>query len=271
MSILAVSNGKVVDTSATTASTKTASTTGTSSLDKNSFLQLLVAQMKYQDPLNPSTDTQFVEQLATFSQLEQMQNLNATTSNNQAFGLVGMEVEVSTTDSSGKATTSNGRVDYVVMVNGTAKLSVNENLYTLDQVTAVIDSTYSLEKGLPYITSKVDATFDKDEPKDISFTVNLGSGKTVATDVAVIINNTVLDSKYVTLDGTKVTISKDALAGLENGTYKPTVMFNDANYTVVSNQISVTVKGTGPEDESDTPEDSENTDSGENDSEGTDS
>ncbi len=240
MSVLGVSNGKVVDTSSST----TTNTTGTSSLDKNAFLQLLVTQMKYQDPLNPSTDTQFVQQLATFSQLEQMQNLNLTTTNNQAFGLVGMEVEVSTKDSAGKVTTKTGTVDYVVMSNGTAKLAIEGNLYTLDQVTTVLDSTYVFEKGLPYVTKKVDTTFDKENPEDISFTVNLGSGKTVATDVAVIINNTVVDSKYVKLDGTKVTISKEALEKLENGTYKPTIMFNDANYTVVSNQISITVKGT---------------------------
>ncbi len=241
MSVLAVTDGKVNSTS----TTSTASTTGTSSLDKNAFLQLLVAQMKYQDPLNPSSDTQFVEQLATFSQLEQMQNLNSTTANNQAFGLVGMQVEVSTTDSAGKSTSSSGRVDYVVITNGTAKVSVNGNLYTLDQVSTVLSSDYVLEKGLPYLTKKVDETYDKDSPKDISFTVNLGSGQTVATDVAVIINNSVLDSKYVTLDGTKVTISKEAFAGLENGTYKPTIMFNDANYTTISNQVSITVKGTG--------------------------
>lgn len=248
MSVLGVSNGKVVDTSAST----TTNTTGTSSLDKNAFLQLLVTQMKYQDPLNPSTDTQFVQQLATFSQLEQMQNLNLTTTNNQAFGLVGMEVEVSTKDSAGKVTTKTGTVDYVAMSNATAKLSIDGNLYTLDQVTTVLDSTYVFEKGLPYITKNVDATFDKEKPEDVSFTVNLGSGKTVATDVAVIINNTVVDSKYVKIDGTKVTISKEALEKLENGTYKPTIMFNDANYTVVSNQISITVKGTVAEEPDET-------------------
>jgi flagellar basal-body rod modification protein FlgD len=42
--------------------------------DKNMFLQLLVAQLKNQDPLNPSDGTQFVAQLAQFQQLEQTVN-----------------------------------------------------------------------------------------------------------------------------------------------------------------------------------------------------
>ena len=39
--------------------------------DKNTFLKLLVAQLKNQDPLNPADGTQFVTQLAQFSSLEQ--------------------------------------------------------------------------------------------------------------------------------------------------------------------------------------------------------
>ena len=49
-------------------------------LGKDAFLQLLVTQMKYQDPLNPSSNTEYIAQLATFSQLEQMQNISAMTS-----------------------------------------------------------------------------------------------------------------------------------------------------------------------------------------------
>lgn len=41
---------------------------------KNMFLQLLVAQLKNQDPLNPSDSKQFVTQLAQFQQLEQSAN-----------------------------------------------------------------------------------------------------------------------------------------------------------------------------------------------------
>ncbi|HEY1335957.1 MAG TPA: flagellar hook capping FlgD N-terminal domain-containing protein, partial [Bryobacteraceae bacterium] len=43
-------------------------------IDKNMFLQLLVAQLRNQDPLNPSDGTQFIAQLAQFQQLEQSIN-----------------------------------------------------------------------------------------------------------------------------------------------------------------------------------------------------
>src|ERR1044071_2115 len=44
------------------------------SSDKNMFMQLLVAQMRNQDPMKPSDGTQFIAQLAQFEQLEQTLN-----------------------------------------------------------------------------------------------------------------------------------------------------------------------------------------------------
>jgi flagellar basal-body rod modification protein FlgD len=43
-------------------------------VDKNMFLQLLVAQLKNQDPLNPTDSMAFVQQLAQYQQLEQSVN-----------------------------------------------------------------------------------------------------------------------------------------------------------------------------------------------------
>ncbi len=45
-------------------------------LDRDAFLQLLVLEMQYQDPLNPVDNTDMIAQLAQFASLEQMNNLN---------------------------------------------------------------------------------------------------------------------------------------------------------------------------------------------------
>lgn len=51
---------------------------GGAQVSKDQFLQLLVSQLKNQNPLEPLKDTEFVTQLATFSSLEQLAGMNAT-------------------------------------------------------------------------------------------------------------------------------------------------------------------------------------------------
>ena len=61
--------------SASTSAASSSSSSSASSLSAPSeemFLQLLVAQLQNQDPLNPTDSTQFVSQLAQFSELEQV-------------------------------------------------------------------------------------------------------------------------------------------------------------------------------------------------------
>lgn len=53
---------------------QTSGSTITPTIDKNMFLQLLVAQLRNQDPSNPTDSTQYVQQLAQFQQLEQSAN-----------------------------------------------------------------------------------------------------------------------------------------------------------------------------------------------------
>jgi len=64
-------SGATSDTTTTTTTTQTAAPT----VDKNMFLQLLVAQLRNQDPMNPSDSSQFVGQLAQFQQLENSENM----------------------------------------------------------------------------------------------------------------------------------------------------------------------------------------------------
>ena len=72
-----VKNGKIVET-ASQASVKKSTKSSKSGMDKEAFLQLLVAQMKYQDPLEPTSNTEYISQYAQFSQVEQMQNMSSS-------------------------------------------------------------------------------------------------------------------------------------------------------------------------------------------------
>lgn len=49
--------------------------TGNSSLGKDDFMKILIAQLQNQDPLNPMEDREFIAQMASFSSLEQMMNM----------------------------------------------------------------------------------------------------------------------------------------------------------------------------------------------------
>jgi flagellar basal-body rod modification protein FlgD len=142
MSDLAASvvNGKI---STTESSSSSSSSNKSSSLDKNAFLNLLVAQMKYQDPLEPTSNTEYISQFATFSQLEEMQNVTAALDMQRASSLVGKYVTMSVTNSVTKATESiSGRVDYVESKDGKTYLYINDKPYSIDDLETVWDDDY---------------------------------------------------------------------------------------------------------------------------------
>lgn len=128
-----------------TATNQTQSTVGTTSLGKDAFLKLLVAQMQYQDPLNPSSDTEWIAQMAQFSSLEEMQNMGQTMTNTQAFQLVGQYVIVKE-DSGSTASSSTalkaGKVDYVTLESGKAYICMNGKTYDYDNLDSVVSNDY---------------------------------------------------------------------------------------------------------------------------------
>lgn len=148
MSVSAViQNGTVVETAAESSVKSSSSSNG---MDKDAFLQLLVAQMRYQDPLEPTSNTEYISQYATFSQVEQMQNMAATMELTRASSMVGKLVEIQTTDSSGNTRSVQGMVEYVAYENNKAYVSIDGQLYSADDVSAVIDDTYQAALDLAY-------------------------------------------------------------------------------------------------------------------------
>ena len=111
-----------VDTAKSTTNTTTP-TSSTNMIDYNGFLQLLIAQMRNQDPTNPTDSTQYMSQLAQLSSVEQAVQTNAkldtllsTSAITQAEGLIGRTA--SFTDESGTSTT--GKIKEVYIIQGGA-------------------------------------------------------------------------------------------------------------------------------------------------------
>lgn len=99
--------------------------------------------MKYQDPLEPTDNTEYISQLATFSQLEETQNMQASLQEMEANSLVGKQVVLRVTSSAtGETSDVTGTVDSVIHENNKTYLMVNNNLYSIDDLYSVMDDSY---------------------------------------------------------------------------------------------------------------------------------
>src|SRR5947209_6966999 len=106
----------------------------TQTLGQADFLKLLVAQMTSQDPLHPQSNTDFVAQMATFSQLQASQTMESDMAGLQASSLLGRTVSVTSPDS----TQTVGVVSAVQLVAGTPEIVVNGQSYNLSELSAIL-------------------------------------------------------------------------------------------------------------------------------------
>ena len=116
------------------------STSATSSADKDMFLNLMVAQLRYQDPMNPADSSEFLSQNAQFTALEKMQAVADQTAallqSQTAFGAAGMVGKtVSYVDQNGE--TASGKVDSVSFDSTGPMLVVGGTNVSLGQVSSI--------------------------------------------------------------------------------------------------------------------------------------
>ena len=145
-------------------------TSNTNSMDKDMFLKLLVTQMQYQDPMNPTDNTEYMSQLAQFSTLEEMQNLGNTISSGQMLSLTGQYVILNVPDSAGKISQVSGLVDYVTVTDGKTYFHINDQYYLSDYLDSVVSIDY-LQHLKDQITSDgsntgTDGSNEEDGTKD---------------------------------------------------------------------------------------------------------
>lgn len=129
----------------TTASSESLSSSSddNSVVDSDTFLTLLVAEMQNQDPLEPTSNTEWVSQYATFTQVEQMSEMCDSMDLIRANSLVGKEVIMKvTSESTGETSYVRGTVDYVVMEDGEPLLVIGENKYSIDDLDTVASEEY---------------------------------------------------------------------------------------------------------------------------------
>ena len=139
-------------TQSNTTDRKTSSTN-----DSNMFLNLMLQQLKNQDPTQPTDNTEWLSQLAQYSSLEQMTQMNTGLTNcmnyisamyndmamnaeiTQTLSMVGKEVTITVPDEndSSKTTEVTGKVTEANFKDGTGKVKVNGEYYSISNITSI--------------------------------------------------------------------------------------------------------------------------------------
>lgn len=123
-------------------------------LGKDEFLKILITQLRYQDPMQPMQDREFIAQMAQFSSLEQMMNVGAEIkllrqSLGIASGLIGQQVTWTRVDASGKPIgEESGIVEAIVIRDGVQLAKVNGKEVSIDQVTKIEAPSAAEEEAL---------------------------------------------------------------------------------------------------------------------------
>lgn len=119
-----------------------ATTGGLSAIGSDQFLQLLVAQLQNQDPLDPVNDKEFISQLATLNSVQGLQDLNASFAEmlklqqlTQGVDLIGKTINYTPTDGDDVRT---GAVSAVSVQNGSFVLEVGPDRVGLSQIRSVV-------------------------------------------------------------------------------------------------------------------------------------
>lgn len=115
-------------------------------MGKDEFMKLLITELRYQDAMNPMSDREFISQMAQFSSLEQMQNMNTLmtigidqvlnylswNTLNQGVELLGKNISYMSGEE-----VKTGTVEALKQINGTYHVQVKEDYIPLTEILEV--------------------------------------------------------------------------------------------------------------------------------------
>lgn len=167
-------------------------------LGQDEFLKILTAQLANQDPLEPSSNSDFIAQMAQFSALEAMTEMSAGFMASQAYSMIGKYVVVQD-----GYTLANGKVSGVVTEDGVNYVMIGDKYFDAKKVVSVLDSSAvegdlddQILQGANLIGKTVTAVIPG-EDSETTTTVTGVVEKLIIKDGAV----------YAVVDGTNVPIS----------------------------------------------------------------
>lgn len=119
-----------------------------SQMDQSDFLKLMVAQMQNQDFTNPTDNTDMINQMVQFSNMQMMQQMASYSKTNYAMSLVGKTVTASRFNVSGNLDSTTGTVQKVSLVDNEYVLYVGGKKYALDQIMSIGGATTGDESSI---------------------------------------------------------------------------------------------------------------------------
>lgn len=219
----------------------------TGELGKDEFLRLLVTQLQYQDPLKPMDDKEFIGQMAQFSALEQMQNLNASFSVTKALNLVG-KYAVGKLVVDDKEEEVAGEVQSIKVAGSKSYAVINGQEILVDDILEVKnqlneEKVVDLSKYTGLIGKNVNSIVKGLEEDEVyQLQGNVHSVSIAQNQPIVILNgiNTIIDSLVLNEEEkVKVTTTKEYLQGKVGQLVTAVITDNEGKKTKITGKVAL--------------------------------
>lgn len=175
-------------------------TNSKSALGMDAFLQLLAAEMSHQDSMNPMSNTEFISQMAQFTSLQEMQNLNKISTSQYGSGLVGKKVIVASYDSNGNYSEDSGIVTNCDFSTTNPSVVVNGKYYDFSSIMEVVSDpgSNSFQYGASLVGKNVTVSSIGSDGKKADITGTVTGCNFANGNVSIVIDGKNYDLSAVT-------------------------------------------------------------------------